>query len=246
MRLAASLAALLVLSPCYAAAAPLLSIGYLNSDLTFGLGSPDQFGYDLYTGACMGDATLGGFDCLDAAGTYQALGGPLANLALETNSSGGVTGSEYLYNGGTFRLDFTNVCDGTRCVDGAFVAPIVSLLIDVQEDLNVSSDGSGTALYELGPGLFDASIASILGIRRESLGGSVFSQFLLTDDGNRDGVAGDYTTPARQAWDGVASVDIAVAVPEPSVALLSALALGAAYCRRRFTQPNPPDGRSGR
>jgi hypothetical protein len=238
MRLAILLAAVLSLHPGQAAAAPILSIGYLNSDLTFGFVNPDQFGYDLYTGACIGDSVLGGFECLDAAGTYQALSGPFVQQTLQKDASDIVVGSEYLYQGGTFRIDFTDICNDTGCVDGSFVAPIISLLVDVAEDPNGLNDGaSGSAQYQLGPGLFDASIARILGIRRESPGGSVFSQFLLTDEGNRAGVAGNHTTSERQAWDGVASVDIAVAVPEPATSLLSALGLGIAcvWRRRRTT-----------
>ena len=238
MRLAIPLTAVLCLYPCQAAAAPFLSIGFLNSDLTFGTVNPDQFGYDLYTGACIGDSALGSFECLDAAGTYQALSGPFEQQNLREDASDAVIGSEYLYAGGTFRVDFTEVCDDTRCVGGSFVAPIISLLIDVTEDPNGLNDGaSGFAQYRLGPGLFDASIASILGIRRESSGGSVFSQFLLTDDGNRAGVAGDHTTAERQAWDGVASVDVAVAVPEPALSLLGALGVAVAGLRRRKRAP---------
>ena len=85
-------------------------------------------------------------------------------------------------------------------------------------------------MYELGPGLFDEAIAEALGIGRHTTGGKAVSQLILTSNGNRHGVAGDHTTPERQAWDGVN--DITLNVPEPAALALFATA-GALSIRRR-------------
>ena len=62
------------------------------------------------------------------------------------------------------------------------------------------SDGDEMAFpeYVLGRGYFDANLAAALGVSRYSPGGRVTSQLILTDDGNRDGVAGDHTTVSRE------------------------------------------------
>jgi hypothetical protein len=90
---------------------------------------------------------------------------------------------------------------------------------------------SAFASYVLGLGLLDTNIADALGIGRHILGGEGFSQLILTDHGNRPGIAGDHSTPVRQAWDGV--TDVTLEVPEPATFLLLSAGSGALWARRR-------------
>ena len=57
------------------------------------------------------------------------------------------------------------------------------------------------------------------------------SLLLLTDEGNRPGVAGDHTTPERQAWDG--ALEVTLEAPEPTTFMLLAAGSGALWVRRR-------------
>jgi hypothetical protein len=112
---------------------------------------------------------------------------------------------------------------------GSFSAPLERLTIDAGE----GADGSVSATYVLGPGLFDAALANALGIGRHSLGGTVFSGLILTDGGNRPGVAGTSDTPERQAWDGFADVSIPVPEPATTALLLAGVAAAATRLRKR-------------
>jgi hypothetical protein len=210
MRVAISLAALLLLLPSPAAADQIVDWFYLNSNLTFGFGNAVHSGYD------------GELDALNAfGGTFDALSGPFLDQTLVTDGSGTVIESKYFYEGGTFQADFTWQSGGGSKT-GSFVAPIITLEIDVLEDHD-----HAYAYYLLGPGLFDASLADALGVRRPTVGGNVFSDMLLMED-----TGGDYTSPERQAWDGFTYVT--VNVPEPPMPILGVLGLGAAWlCRRR-------------
>lgn len=218
MRIAFSLAALFLLVPSHAVADRVVWMEFLNSDLTFGSVAPDQRGYDLSSQSVSRKPQA---DAWDGWGTtYHASSGPLVEQTLVRDGSGAVVGSQYLYAGGTFRIDFTLVKDDESRT-GSFVAPIVDLTVAVDE--RFPFDSSVMAQYLLGPGLFDASIASALGIRRRTAGGDIRSDLLLIDGGR--------TSPVRTAWDGVADVTLDVA--EPPMALLSVLGLGAAWLWRR-------------
>ena len=157
-------------------------------------------------------------------GSYAATGAGF-DSQITGLSSGNVIGSDYFYTGGVFEL-FLSIDKNGQTVYGTLAAPIKKLTVTAGE-----ADGDGvTALYELGPGLFDPALAKALGIGRHVTGGTVVSQLLLTSDGNRAGVGGDHTTPERQAWDGVA--DITLDVPDPAALALFATA-GALSIRRR-------------
>jgi MYXO-CTERM domain-containing protein len=227
MRVALVLAAWLLLLPAPAAAGLVkaIELQYLNSDLTFGHAGADQSGWD-------GELTSPYFVPFD--GTYQTLSGPLVKQTLLYNA-GTVIGSEYLYQGGTFFADFAFWNDG-QLITGAFTAPIVTLTIQAGDDV----EGGVLAAYVLGPGEFDnASLAHALGLKRpHTNGGSIWSELLLTDSGNRPGIGGDHTTPERQAWDGVAWVTLTV--PEPSMLMLGLVGLGTVWRHRRRAVSAPP------
>lgn len=223
MRIAALLVSLVLLPASHLFAAPVVFLEFLNSDFTFGTVNPDQAGYDL--SSFVVGATPPDLDDWDAG--YELLAGALVQQTLDMNSSGDVIGSHYLYTGGTFELFFFLEKDGVP-IAGSFVAPIKTLTVAAGE-----ADGQAAlASYVLGPGRFDAAIAEALGIGRHTIGGEASSQLLLTDDGNRSGIAGDHTTPERQAWDGVN--DITLTVPEPAMfALLGTGAAALSFRRSR-------------
>ena len=221
MRIAVLLAGLILVPAPHLFAGPVVFLEFLNSDVTFGPNSPDQTGYDLSTLNVDGTAAdvgafFGGYEALDAVFDHQSL---------ITNGSGDVIGSQYFYTGGTFTIALVLEKNGTLH-NGTFVAPIDTLVITAGE-----GDGDvAVASYVLGPGLFDESIAAALGIGRRTTGGQGFSPLFLTDNGNRRGVAGDHTTPVRQAWDGVN--DITLDVPEPATLALFTTGMALAIRRR--------------
>lgn len=222
MRIAALLAALVFCSASRLLAGPVVLLEFLNSDLTFGSLGPNQSGHDLSS-----LTVNGGMPGLDYWNTdYEAQAAALVQQTLVTNGVGDVIGSQYEYSGGTFEMFFSLEQNGSTIL-GSFSAPILSLTVTAGE---AAGEGA-TASYVLGHGLFDQAIAAALGIGRRTTGGSASSLLLLTDDGNRPGVAGDHSAPERQAWDGVN--DIALDVPEP--AMLALLTIGTAgLTRRRF------------
>jgi hypothetical protein len=220
MRIAALLMTLVLIPAPKLFAGPVLSLEFLNSDFTFGTVDPDQAGHDLSSFLVNGSTP--GMSFWDTG--YEAQTGALVQQTLTMNGSGDVISSEYLYTGGTFELFFLLEQNGSSIL-GSFVAPILSLTVTAGEG---AGEGA-VASYVLGAGLFDQAIAAALGIGRHTSGGAASSLLILTDDGNRPGIAGDHTTPERQAWDGVN--DITLDVPEPpTVALLT---LGTGFWFRR-------------
>lgn len=206
---------LLFAVPSLAAASQITFFEFLNSDLTFGTVAPDQFGRDL-SAVDVDGHTPSSPGLLGA--TWRANAGALVKQTLKKDGNGDVVGSTYVYGPGTFSMDF-----GV----GSFEAPIESLTIEADE----GPDGSVSANYVLGPGLFDTALANELGIGRHSLGGSVFSGLELTDHGNRPGVGGTASTSERQAWDGFA--DVSIPVPEPAATTLLLAGVAAAVTRFR-------------
>jgi hypothetical protein len=225
MRIAALLVTIVLCGASELLAGPVLSFEFLNSDLTFGNLNPDQSGRDLSMLTVDGGAPSMDF----WKSGYEAQTGALAHRALLTNGVGDVIGSQYIYAGGTFEMFFALEQNGST-IFGSFVAPILSLSVTAGE---AAGEGA-TASYEFGAGLFDQAIASALGIGRHTSGGSASSLLVLTDHGNRPGIAGDHTTRERQAWDGVN--DITLDVPEPATLALAAVGTGA-WLRRRSRRP---------
>ena len=154
MRVALSLLALLFCTPGNVWADAFLQTSFLNSDLSYGTGAPYQFGYDGESVRVNGN--LWGECCAEF---YEASGGVFVRQNVGRDAGGNVTSSEYLYEGGTFRIDFrlTNG-GGANDVNGSFVAPIIGLRV-----LTSEPEGSPDAWYLLGPGVFDAPVAHALG-----------------------------------------------------------------------------------
>ena len=222
MRIALSLLALLFCIPGNVWAGAILKTQFLNSDLRYGTGAPYQSGYD-------GDSVwLNGAELWDShSGTYEAWGAAFVRQTLIEDAAGGVSASEYLYQGGAFRFDIEVDHGGGDSLHGTFVAPIIELRV-----LTAEPSGSPDAWYLLGPGTFDGPIARALGIGTHTLGGDVFIDMIAPIHTNNFGLGiGDYTSPVRGAWDGYTIVN--VELPEPPVAMLSVVAAITVWLRRR-------------
>src|SRR5688572_17370755 len=161
MRIALSLLVLLFVVPRHTAACPVVEMEFLNSNLTFGE-SAGQWGWDLSS------FWAPGFD--DASWNvwntgYQAVSGTLGHQTFLTDGEGHVTGTEYVYLGGTFEIFFV-LENGDDVRIGSFLAPIERLTV-------FSGEEAGTAvelLYVLGAGVFDETISGVLGIPRRTAG----------------------------------------------------------------------------
>ena len=221
MRIAALLVSVILLPASHVGAGPVVFMEFLNSDFTFGTISPNQEGDDL--GSLYVDSL--GFSVGLGDGSYAASGAGFDSQTLGL-SNGDVIGSDYFYTGGVFEIFLSIEKDGQQ-ISGVLAAPIKKLTVAAGE----TEDDSVTVLYELGPGLFDPALAQALGIGRHVTGGTAVSKLILTSNGNRPGIAGDHTTPERQAWDGVN--DVTLNVPEPATLALFATAAALSIKRRR-------------
>ncbi|HEV8397524.1 MAG TPA: PEP-CTERM sorting domain-containing protein [Vicinamibacterales bacterium] len=222
MRIPALLVCFILFPASRLLAGPVFSMEFLNSNFTFGTVSPNQQGYDLTSFDI--DAQVPDVDFIGVG--YEAVGAAFDHQTLDQNAGGGVVSSHYFYTGGTFEILFAIDQNGVLRT-GSFVAPIKTIEVTAGQWDGASAQAS----YELGPGIFDPSIAELLGIGRHTRSGTAVSQLLLTDDGNRGGVAGNHTTPERQAWDGVN--DIELEVPEPAILALLATGMAGFSIRRR-------------
>lgn len=201
----------LALTPAAASAAPIEWL-YLNSNLTFGANPTSHTGYD-------GEPVRGQFDWW--AKTFSVNTGSLVSQSAYVDSRGNA-GTRYLYQGGTFQTDFVRESDGAT---GSFAAAILSLELLVREGDDTS--GHVDALYTLGRGIFDKTLANDLGIGRLTGRGTVRSDMLA-----HPGLWGDSTSSVRQAWDGATWVS--ADVPEPSLTLLALAGAATAWSSRRL------------
>ena len=161
--------------------------------------------------------------------------GPLESLTVEeAPSDPDRIISLYEFGPGTFTLTAHWTDQIGNSVQGHYVAPLLSLVLDIrcEQELSAlncgdSSGGHGSlgdAFVSIGPGLFDDSLASILHLKKQ--GGAFEFEIAL------DGITGDPSDNLRLAGSasGSAPLDIPVEVPEPSI--LSLLLLAPALSRR--------------
>jgi hypothetical protein len=147
---------------------------------------------------------------------YEVLGSFLGKTS-ETDGSGHVLRSTYYYEGLPFEINFIaeNFTTGETRL-GSFIAPILGPIEVLVDESDI--DDSVRISLELGPGLFDESIARALDIRRHTIGGRVFDPFLTFGDGGPN-------TAQRFAWEGAPELTIEVAEPA-SLSLVGVAAVG--------------------
>jgi hypothetical protein len=116
---------------------------------------------------------------------------------------------------------------------GIFVASIQSLDIELETEIDGSGFGlDGTVRIGLGPGIFQPSLARLLGVAPHTVGGSYgidTDGAYVDENGNVFGL-GDNYGPGLTVY--------AVAVPEPASALLTGLGLLWIAVRRRTAAPD--------
>jgi hypothetical protein len=162
---------------------------------------------------------------------YSGESGPLVSLTLTRDAAGAVVESRYAYDGGTFFMtfDLKDTVTGETAI-GNFIAPILGLMTVVVRESDLPLDDSAVVSYRLGPGLFDGSVARLLGVSRKTRGGLVSDPWLVEG-------TGDYTSLTRRLDEGASEVTIEV--PEPASLLLFSGAGLALLVRHRLAKRRP-------
>ena len=227
MRLAVWLVALILLSPLEGSANAILHLSSDESRITYGTDTAFHSGLPHFGFTLLVDGTSIPTDWTMNLSEFAATSGPLLQHTLQTDGSGAVTHSTYVYDGGTFEMTLRlwNSVSG-ESLEGAFLAPIIGpyeLVVTERENSPQEGD-SVDAFYRLGAGVFDPWIAEALGIAAHSKGGTVDAPYLTFG-------TGDHTSLEREAGEGAPTVTIDV--PEPSSVLLLAIAGVGLLIRRR-------------
>ena len=162
-------------------------------------------------------------DLAPFSGDVSFVTGPVQSLTVDGSKS------RYVYDSGLFTL--TVRWDNEQ---GQYVAPLISLVIDIRCEQELSAfdcgdssgeEGSlGHAFISIGPGLFDDNLAHILGLHKR---GEAFEFDIALD-----GISGSPTDNFRNSGSqsGNEEIDIPVTIPEPSI--LSLLLLAPVVSRR--------------
>jgi hypothetical protein len=225
MRIAITFLALFFLCARSSAADTMLFFTSESSRIDFGESTAELQGLPHFALDVVRDGVSVTIDWSVEDAIFDALSGPLSHQALYTDGTGAVVASSYFYDPGVFEMDFFLTNDSTgETRSGRFVAPILGMEVFAEEASNGCCAGVAV-FFQLGAGLFDASIADALGVGRRSRGGWVEDPFLLIFDRQ------DHTTPLRHAGEG--SSLVAIDVPEPAALLVLAVGIGAAAARRR-------------
>ena len=137
-----------------------------------------------------------------------------------------------VFGPGTFTLTANWVDQFFNPVQGHYVAPLLSLVIDIrcEQDLSaldcgdVWGESHGDAFVSIGPGLFDDSLASILHLKKP--GGAFQFEIAL------DGITGNPSTAFRLSGSAGGSERIAIPVEVPEPSIFSLLLLAPVVSRR--------------
>jgi hypothetical protein len=212
------------------------------SELQLSLNEPSLFFGP--AGAVFDHGELPGFDRLFIDGVEQEtpwftgfqgkvdfMTGPLESLTVDDSNPDLVT-SQYVFGPGTFTLTANWVDQFFNPVQGHYVAPLLSLMIDIRCEQELSAldcgdvwGGSlGDAFVSIGPGLFDDSLASILHLKKS--GGAFQFEIAL------DGITGNPSDAFRLSGSAGGSERIAIPVEVPEPSILSLLLLAPVLSRR--------------
>lgn len=167
------------------------------------------------------------------SGDVTFVTGVLQSLTVDDSDPERVA-SQYVFGPGTLTLTANWTDQLGNPVQGQYMAPLLSLVIDIRCEQELSGqdcgdtsgdNGSlGHALASIGPGEFDANLASILHLQKK---GGAF-EFGVALDGISGNPSDDFRIGGSQS--GNEDVEIPVAVPEPSI--LSLLLLAPVLSRR--------------
>jgi hypothetical protein len=218
MRSAIFLITFVFITPATAPAAPIVDHYYTTGILDFGFTNAHQRGWGPYR---LSTNTRDFTDDFDIALTaYEMTSGPFIRQELTRSAAGDVIQSTYFYEPGTLVIDFRLQSLATREVThGSFTAPIdMTIVVDETGDTaNLRS------LFTLGSGVFDGSIANLLGVGRRTSGGTVEDSFI--------DITEDHTSSSRRAYD-AAFFLIDAHVPEPGGMLLGLVGAAAISLQR--------------
>jgi len=228
--LRAAVVAVSLLLPCAAEAG--LEVSILEPGIAFGPAGAhlthSTFDDIFIDGIFQETPWLSSFD-----GEVDFVTGAVQSLTVDDSSPDRVR-SKYVYDSGVFTLTANWTDQFGNPVQGQYVAPLLSLVIDIRCEQELADfdcgdasgeEGSlGHAFISIGPGLFDDNLAHILRLHKR---GDAF-EFDIALDGITDGPADDFRVAGSQ--NGNEEVDIPVAVPEPSI--LSLLLLAPVLSRR--------------
>ena len=209
---------LLLLVPTAVSAGPIVDHYYTTGQLHFGHSQAYQFGWGPYGLDANGRNLLDEFD-IDAT-TYEMTSGDFLVQEILTDAGGDAIQSTYFYEPGELVIDFELRSLATAEVTHGFFRAPVNMTVVVDERRQFGADID--SLFTLGPGVFDADIARVLGVRRQTVGGFVRDDFI--------DVTGDSESDNRIALD---AAFFTIEVPEPGTAALGVLSLAALWLRRR-------------
>jgi hypothetical protein len=220
----AVLAALLVCcTPTAARGGPIFTFGFPLGDLVqFGSVLPFSSQTELVFPSCAGLATL--TSCSSLGGVIELTSGPMVSVLTTADASGYASTSTYQFGAGLLKIQAEWALPGGGTGHGAFSAPIPDFTFTVSELFPEAVVCCDEKLL-LGAGLFDDALAGYLGVQPQTPGGVFLLQ--LTD------ILGSPGDPLLVGFynGGNVAIDV-VAVPEPSILALTAVA-AAMWTRRR-------------
>ena len=158
--------------------------------------------------------------------------GPLQSLDVSDSDPNDRPSSRYEFGGGTFTLTAHWLDEFFNPAQGQYVAPLVSLTIDIrcEQELtdvhcgDIHHGSLGDAFISVGPGLFDDALAHSLHLKPQ--GGAFVFEVPL------DGIEGNPSSQFRGAGSAHGGVDISIPVTVPEPSILSLLLLAPVLSRR--------------
>lgn len=200
--------------------------------VSFGLDA-FRISHELYPYAGVGE------DVFVDRGWVEFVSGPLTARTVDDTSGDVIT--SYLFKPGKLVVDLLAFDNDGNEIAGRFRASTLAFQVDVCEGCDALFDASSALDFEilLGAGRFSATLARLLGVERETSGGSLP---LGLDGIDGDGASASrigfsHTGEARIAVNAVAAPDV---VPEPGLVALSLPAIAGWLVRR--TRARRPHG----